>query len=565
MNNHVILCGLGELGFRTLERLRAFGDEVSVLDPNPPAAFRARLEEWKVPLVVDEGRNPRGLRAAGILTARAVIATTGDDLTNLSIALAAREENPDVQLVVRLFNPRMVEKVQREIKHCRVLDVAALAAPVFAYAGLHDDVLHVIDVPGGRYLLRRWRETPPAEASLLAVRRLPRDVFGGAGAGGLGFSLAARPTWDTLPVDNVAFAPGDEAYGLVPADQGEDDPLALVPRGTRNRARALQRKLAAVSENSFAAVMLITVLLGAVSVELFRQSLGLSFVQSLYYVVTVMTTTGFGDISVKDSNPAMILYVTALMAVGSLLMAALYAFVTEALLAVRLGQFFDRRPMPQRGHFILAGLGTVGFRIAEEVQRLGHPCVALEKSDNSRLIERARRLGVKVVVSQDVFGAMADVNLEEARCVMTVTDDDALNLELALMAQERNPRGRVVVRFFDPHMAGLLERTFGIHLARSPSAIAAPAFAVAAASEDLMDAFDLADEVWCVGRVTVAGDGGLAGRTVGSLASASILPLALRQAGGEWSTRCPTGHALKDGDELIVVTPYETWLQLHRG
>jgi Trk K+ transport system NAD-binding subunit len=275
-----------------------------------------------------------------------------------------------------------------------------------------------------------------------------------------------------------------------------------------------------------------------------------------------LTTTGFGDITVKDNGPAILLYVSALMAIGSVLMAAIYAFITEALLSVRLGQFFDRRPMPQRGHFILAGLGTVGFRIAEEVQRLGHACVALEKTDNSRLIERARRLGVKVVVSQDVFGAMADVNLEEARCVMTVTDDDALNLELALLAQERNERGRVVVRFFDPHLASLMERTFGIHLARSPSAIAAPAFAVAAASDDLMDAFDMADEVWCVGRVRGQA---LAGRTIGSLAQASVMVLTLRPAVGEVTTRFSPAHKLQEGDEVIVVTPHANWLQLHRG
>ena len=65
MNNHVILCGLGELGFRTLERLRAFGEEVVVLDPRPSEDFRTLLAEWKVKLVQDEGRNPRGLREAG--------------------------------------------------------------------------------------------------------------------------------------------------------------------------------------------------------------------------------------------------------------------------------------------------------------------------------------------------------------------------------------------------------------------------------------------------------------------------------------------------------------------
>jgi hypothetical protein len=35
----IVLCGLGELGILTLERLLAFGERVVVVDPDPPEAF----------------------------------------------------------------------------------------------------------------------------------------------------------------------------------------------------------------------------------------------------------------------------------------------------------------------------------------------------------------------------------------------------------------------------------------------------------------------------------------------------------------------------------------------
>lgn len=588
LTNHVILCGLGELGFRTLERLRAFGDEVVVLDPGPKPEFQLLLAEWKVTLVIGSGREPRALREAGALTARALIAVSGDDMTNLAIVLAAREENPDVRLVVRLFNPRLAQKVAREVSHCRILDVAALAAPIFAYAGTHQDILHCLDVPGGRFLLRQWRGQLPPDTLPLAVKRDKSGVIQ-AGEGGMNFSLTAHPEWDTLPVDPASIGEKDVSFGLIRADEegsprqerdeyvgdgshrragGKTDETLGGRRRTsmRSRIRSLRARGVAIAQLPLTPVMIILLLLTAVSVEVFRAPLGLGTVQSLYYVVTILTTTGFGDISVKDAGSAMMLYVVGLMLIGSVLMAILYAFITEALLAVRLGMFFKRQTLPTRGHFIVCGVGTVGFRILEELHRQGHSCVAIERQDNSRLQERARRIGVPVVVTADLYAAMTDVHVEEARCVLAVTDDDAVNLELALLVQECNPQAAVVVRLFERHMATLLERAFGINLARSPSAIAAPAFAVAASGDDLLDAFDLGELLWCVGQISLGPGHPLIGHLPEDLAKQEILAMTWRTGDSAWTSPLPADRLLAAGDQLVVVTPHDQWLRLqHHG
>ena len=53
------------------------------------------------------------------------------------------------------------------------------------------------------------------------------------------------------------------------------------------------------------------------------------------------------------------------------------------------------------------------------------------------------------------------------------------NLQCALLAQARAPGLRVVLRLFDPDLAARVERTTGIYLSRSVSALAAPAFVAA--------------------------------------------------------------------------------------
>ena len=49
----------------------------------------------------------------------------------------------------------------------------------------------------------------------------------------------------------------------------------------------------------------------------------------------------------------------------------------------------------------------------------------------------------------------------------------------AVLARARAPELRVVLRMFDPDLAARVERTIGIYLSRSVSALAAPAFVAA--------------------------------------------------------------------------------------
>ena len=64
-----------------------------------------------------------------------------------------------------------------------------------------------------------------------------------------------------------------------------------------------------------------------------------------------------------------------------------------------------------------------------------------------------------------------------ARALLAVTN--MANLQCALLAQARAPSLRVVLRLFDPDLAARVERTTGIYLSRSVSALAAPAFVAA--------------------------------------------------------------------------------------
>jgi Trk K+ transport system NAD-binding subunit len=66
--------------------------------------------------------------------ARAVMAVTNDDLANLQCGLTAREHNPDLRVVLRIFDPHLAERLDRGVELDLTRSVSGLAAPAFTAA-----------------------------------------------------------------------------------------------------------------------------------------------------------------------------------------------------------------------------------------------------------------------------------------------------------------------------------------------------------------------------------------------------------------------------------------------
>ena len=80
MDQHYILCGLGNVGARVLEHLRAAGARVVVVNTTNP---KNEPTLAGVPVIVGDCRSPETLHRAGLDRARGVLILTSDDLTNL--------------------------------------------------------------------------------------------------------------------------------------------------------------------------------------------------------------------------------------------------------------------------------------------------------------------------------------------------------------------------------------------------------------------------------------------------------------------------------------------------
>jgi voltage-gated potassium channel len=132
--NHIIVCGLGKVGYRVTKELLRLGEEVVGIERDAEGPFLEELQQMKVPVLLGDARTRDLLEKASVREASAIVVCTQDDLTNLDIALDAREIKPDIKVVMRMFDGKLAEKVRRGFGIRTAFSTSALAAPAFAAA-----------------------------------------------------------------------------------------------------------------------------------------------------------------------------------------------------------------------------------------------------------------------------------------------------------------------------------------------------------------------------------------------------------------------------------------------
>ncbi|MBX3038524.1 MAG: NAD-binding protein [Anaerolineales bacterium] len=147
MKNHIILIGLGHLGYRVALKLHEMGESIAAieLDPNGAAVNTVRL--WGIPVIHEDATRPTTLEAVNVKTARAIIMASQNDAMNLQIALKARSLNPNIQVVIRIFDDDFAHALQEQFGFI-ALSATEMAAPVFAAAAAGVDVTNPISIEG---------------------------------------------------------------------------------------------------------------------------------------------------------------------------------------------------------------------------------------------------------------------------------------------------------------------------------------------------------------------------------------------------------------------------------
>jgi len=539
---HYIVCGDDPLTFRLVEELALrYRRRVVVILRSRRRNQGPELKKISgVEFVEADRLDADAFRRAGVERAEVLAIVAQDDVGNLHAALLAQDLNPDIRLVVRMFNMSLGHGVRVLFKNCRVLSDAAIAAPAFVASALGEVAPSYVRLPGRTLYVAERGDVQPGKV----VCGLADTTVGAE-------PLLLPPQEDRCDIV-LAVADGR------PVRAGTEAEHAPVRRRSRLAERWRQLRLYRLFSSvlnrtlQITALILLGVILAGSMVLAFIDS-SLSFWQAFY--LTVLATVGGANPDTTVPVAEQVIQVVVMLA-GIAVVPVITAAVVEAVVNARLALALGRLRGPIHDHVVVVGLGNVGTRVIQQLRDLGVPVVAVDRTDEARGAQLARELGVPLIIG-DASRAetLREASIETARSLVVLSTDDVINLEAALHARASRPDLRVVLRLFDGDFAQRIQRVFDITSSKSVSLLAAPAFVAAIQEREVIGTIPVKRHVLVVAEIPVPAGSALAGRTVAEAqqrGEARIVAVSVGEfRNAQW--RPGPERVLVAGERLLVV------------
>lgn len=519
LRQHIVVIGADTTCVRLVEELTRAGELLVVLAPGERGREVAEdLTALGARVITTSRLKVADFHRAQVSLAKAVVILGDDDVFAVRVALAIEEILPSMRFVIEMSNPNIGGKLQQLLGDCILLSSAELAAPAFVAAATATPDTESFEI-GGR----------PVVAG-------PRDRVGGE-------LLAVLANSGRAGVDAV-LPPGDGDIVL-----GTE-----LLRGADSRVRrsGLVGALTRVFDRRARLVVIGLLLLILLSTLYFHLG-GRDWLASLYLALTASTTTGDGDLSglsVPFRFGAVIIQLF-----GLVITAGITALIVDLLISSRFAALSGGVRGRPRHHVVVCGLGRIGTSVTARLRARGVPVVAIERREDALGVLSARQLKVPVIIAPASDpSAQQAAGIARADAVLAVTDDQAVNLEIALQAKNANPGIRVVARVFDHDLADRVEHRLELGATRSLSMLAAPAFAAAALGRRREVIFPIGRRVLLFTELMINQSSAAPGKTIAELEQPGASKILAWSRGTssnwEWGDR---DHELRGNDRLAVV------------
>jgi Trk K+ transport system NAD-binding subunit len=213
--NHVIVCSIGRVGYRVILELLKFGQDVVAIEPDLDGRFVEKAKGLGIPVIIADARRSGNLIQAGVERADAIVPCTDDELTNLDIALDAREINPRIKVVMRMFDPDLARRIERGFDIHTACSTSALAAPIFAAASMRFNIKHSFYVGDTLLNLSEVHVRPDSELVGWSIEEQEVEL----GLRVVCHQAGACP--DLKPDSRLELTPGDEVLVMATLDSLE--------------------------------------------------------------------------------------------------------------------------------------------------------------------------------------------------------------------------------------------------------------------------------------------------------------------------------------------------------
>ncbi|MGW3647118.1 potassium channel family protein [Streptomyces sp. NPDC000878] len=554
---HMIVCGDDGLAHRLSDELReVYREHVTLVTPagsgvaaSTPSPGRARATALfgrvssamtrvagTTQAAADDGHVLEAsevtddvLAAAGVARAAALALVYEDDEVNIRTSLIARRLNPQVRLVIRLYNRKLGQQLEELLDQAvavaapgldpvaldastTVLSDADTAAPALAATAVAD-TSKVVQADG--LLLRAVERTPPrrgevVDPGLCTLALLSATANDPAGAEGSDRSGTEAP--QLLPDENAVTAATGRGTVVLEAVSYSGP---VLPTGRlAGRGAPLGQLFSRRLRWSFVGLIACVLALALAS----WLTTGDDLVHATY--LTLLDLFAIDDPAIGEPLSRQIIQLLSGLA-GLLLLPVMTAAVLEGLGTFRSASALRRPPRGLSGHVVLLGLGKIGTRVLARLKELDIPVVCVESDPEARGIPLARRHHIPTVIG-DVTeeGVLESAKIHRAHALLALTSSDTTNLEAILYARSVKPDLRVALRLYDDDFATAVYRTLraahphALTRSRSVSSLAAPAFAGAMMGRHILGAIPVERRVLLFAALVVAGNPQLEGRTV---------------------------------------------------
>jgi Trk K+ transport system NAD-binding subunit len=564
--DHIIICGLHNLGWRIIEELRATGVRLVVVDDHPDPEMVEQIGQRGIRFVQDKSIKPDTLHGVGIENALALIICQEQDLQSLEIVLMAKELTEQTRIVVSLSNQKLSQQLTETVPNIIALSLAEKATSSFVEACVSSSVLDLFNIAG--------YDMAVAEAEVRQSGSVQR-LFGTATPLFIREDKSLNPSKnDTVkyricPPCDVEVQPGqvvvlagriEELRKLPGIRLDQQDVVktlasreAIQPGTTVSRVKPLKHSprqriatswhkliggLFSAIERPFRYALLfvgLVIILSTLILWVFYRNpatdaqgrpLDFSLLDALYFAVTVITSVGFGDYNFSQQNWGLKLFGIFLILVGVAATSILYGFVANFIVSRRIEQMLGRyRATEMEDHVIVCGLGTIGYPVVQGLLRQGKQVVVIEKNERGEFNNIVRHQGVPIIYGNAKLAELLRMaHIQRARAIAILTSDDLVNVETALTARaeyknnrhnrRQNHKLQVVLRLFDEELADRVAKTFDIKIAYSTAALAAPYFVGAALDYEVISTFYVERRPFIVAKLVIKRGSGLDGLTV---------------------------------------------------
>jgi Trk K+ transport system NAD-binding subunit len=553
MKPRIIVCGLGGTGYKIFCLLRQQGAAVVGISDRP-------LPDEGDDVIIGDLRAASTLRRAGIKEAQTLILSCNDDALNLAILTHARILNPQIRIINRLFNTSLGDRLDQTLPNHVSMSVAALAAPVFAFAALGNEAI-------GQ--LRLFNQTWPIYEEVIKENHP-----------WMGRRLS--DLWDDRSRMLIYYLPMNGQVDLISAVingqklQPGDRLIVGTKPSVRTSRKSLLQKLIKVLTNlrqfqehgrplvMVTLLLVVTILFATLTYTCFV--FNTSFIDALYFSVGMITGAGGNDSVTEHASASIKFFTVVMMLVGAGIVGICYALLNDFVLGTRFKQFWDAARVPVRNHYVVCGLGGIGVQIVNQLHAHGHEVVVIERDSNNRFLNTARSLGIPVIHGDaSLSDTLTTANVQRAEALLAVTSDDTANLQIALSAKSLAPKLPVVVRNQDPQFSRMVQQVFEFEAVLCPAELATPSFAAAALGGRILGNGMTGNSLWVALATQITPEHPFCGRRVKEVAmDGDFVPLYIEMKSQTLHGWDILETSLSAGDVLYLTMPVSGLEQLWR-